>query len=62
MRVADEYNQCKAQMRMNCILLTCLEFLPVNYEVYTVAWRVTSRIRSFTRVILMLRWMGLGST
>jgi len=55
MRVADEYNQCKAQMRMNCILLTCLEFLPVNYEVYTVAWRVTTRIRSFTRVTLAVR-------
>ena len=26
----------------------------------SVALRVTTRIRSFTRVTLMLRWMGLG--
>ena len=31
-------------------------------DVITAASRVTTRIRSFTRVILMLRWMGLGLT
>ena len=29
-------------------------------DAITVALRVTTRIRSFTRVTLMLRWMGLG--
>ena len=29
-------------------------------DAITVALRVTTRIRSFARVALMLRWMGLG--
>jgi len=37
---------------------------PMRYvrepDAITVAWRVTTRIRSFTRVTLILRWMGLG--
>ena len=37
---------------------------PMRYvrgpDAITVAWRVTTRIRSFTRVTLTLRWMGLG--
>jgi len=49
-----------------------MKFQPTSYvrepDAITVGWRVTTRIRSFTRVIqvvgdyasLMLRWMGLG--